>query len=392
MSRSFVRPSLLVIAALAAAAVGSVPIAQSFAPSKAGEAVQSKLAVEALLLGVARAGKRIVAVGEYGDILLSDDDGSTWHQAKKVPTNVTLTAVHFYDDKVGWAVGHDTIIIKTEDGGETWTKQFGGGESDNALLSVFFKDANHGWAIGAFNFTAETQDGGKTWVERKTLIPPSANAAAATPAAPVEQDPTKAKPSADPYAAATGDENHLNAMFAGPDANTLFIAAEAGAVYRSGDGGTTWEKILTGYIGSFWGGLTAKDGTVYVVGMRGNIWRSTDQGKTWKKADTSGADQSIAGGKQLADGSFVFVGLGGQVLYSPDGQKYTLTYRPDRKGLNAVIEDGGDKLLVFGEAGVQNQSMTARPEEIDVPLPSAEGQGDGATGPEGAAPAAAPPQ
>ena len=369
------------------------------APAPNAEAVKSKLVTEALLLGVTRAGNRLVAVGEYGDILLSDDNGEHWRQAKKVPTTVTLTAVDFTDDKIGYAVGHDTLILQTTDGGETWVKQYGGGESDNALLSVYFKDANHGWAVGAFNFTVETTDAGKTWVEHKTLMPPSAvpaatterdpsaalsgpqdpadaaKASAAKPAKPEPAfDPTKAsKPGADPYAAATGDENHLNQMFAGPDANTLFVAAEAGAVYRSLNGGATWQKVLTGYAGSFWGGLTAKDGSIYATGMRGNLWHSTDKGATWTKLDTHGADQSIASGIQLADGSFVFVGLGGQVLYSKDGKAFTLTYRPDRKGLNAVIVDGADKLLVFGEAGVKEQSITPKPEEIDVPLPPSGG-------------------
>jgi hypothetical protein len=212
---------------------------------------------------------------------------------------------------------------------------------------------------------------------------PAEAGAAPTPAAPA---PVPAKPPvasakggagpADPYAAATGDENHLNAMFAGPDASTIFIAAEAGAVYRSLDAGVTWQKVLTGYPGSFWGGLTAKDGSIYAAGMRGNLWRSADKGATWAKLDTSGADQSIASGIQLADGSLVFVGLGGQVLYSnADGAKFTLTYRPDRKGLNAVIQDGADKLLVFGEAGVKFQSPTPLKEDIDVPLPPAEGGG-----------------
>ena len=369
------RPSHIAIAAALAGSALLAPLALSVVPPKDGHAVQSKLAQEALLLGVTRAGKRIVAVGEYGNILLSDDDGKTWAQAKDVPTTVTLTAVHFADEKTGWTVGHDTLILHTTDAGETWTKQFGGGESDNALLSVFFKDANHGWGVGAFNYTVETKDGGKTWTERQTLVPPSAQPAAgaapAAPAASVEPfDPTKVKRPDDPYAAATGDENHLNQMFAGPDAQTLFVAAEAGAIYRSLDGGTTWAKILTGYIGSFWGGLTAKDGTVYAAGMRGNIWKSSDKGATWAKADTSGADQSISTGLQLADGSFVFVGLGGQVLYSADGTKFTLTYRADRKGLNAVMQDGGS-LLVFGEAGVQTQSVKANPAEIEEPLPPA---------------------
>ena len=371
----------LSLAVVCAVALASPAFSTGGLPTS-NEAVKTKLAVEALLLGVTRAGSRIVAVGEYGDILYSDDDGKSWVQAEHVPTTVTLTAVHFADDKTGWAVGHDTVILKTTDAGQTWVKQWGGGESDNALLTVFFKDANHGWAMGAFNYTVETTDGGAHWVERKTLMPPPpAPPAGTAPAATVEPvDPTAPKKTvkgagpADPYAAATGDENHLNQMFAGPDAATLFVAAEAGAVYRSLDGGVTWAKILTGYPGSFWGGLTAKDGSIYATGMRGNLWRSTDKGATWVKLDTSGADQSIAAGLQLPDGSFVFVGLGGQVLYSPDGQKFTLTYRPDRKGLNAVIEDA-DTLLVFGEAGIKPQSKTPLPEEIDIPIPQTDGGG-----------------
>jgi photosystem II stability/assembly factor-like uncharacterized protein len=362
------------VAAMIVMAAGfgaALPASSTVAPPNLN-AVKSKLVTEALLLGVARAGTRLVAVGEYGNIVLSDDDGAKWRQANMVPTTVTLTAVHFADDKTGWAVGHDTVIIKTTDGGENWTKQYGGGESDNALLSVYFKDGSHGWAVGAFNYTVETTDAGQTWTERKTLMPPKAPVVGAAPAAPAADiDPTAKKevdPTADPFAAEGGDENHLNAMFQGPDPDTLFVTAEAGAVYRSLDAGKTWEKILTGYVGSFWGGLTAKDGTVYAAGMRGNIWHSTDKGKTWAKLDTSGADQSIAMGIQLPDGSLVFVGLGGQVLYSPDGRKFTLTYRPDRKGLNAVALDGQD-LLVFGEDGVKRQSITPKQEEIDVPLP-----------------------
>jgi photosystem II stability/assembly factor-like uncharacterized protein len=374
------RTSKLAAALTLALTAALLAPAGAVVPPKGGEAVQSRYATESLLLGVTRAGPRIVAVGEYGNIVLSDDDGKTWRQAKKVPSTVTLTAVAFVDDKTGWAVGHDTLILHTTDGGETWTKQFGGGESDNALLSVFFKSPSHGWAVGAFNYTVETTDAGKTWVERKTLMPPPPEGTVAAKPTDETIDPTAPKKTvagagaADPYAAATGDENHLNAMFQGPDANTLFIAAEAGAVYRSLDGGVTWTKILTGYVGSFWGGLTAKDGTIYLTGMRGNIWHSKDKGTTFTKLDTSGADQSIASGLQLKDGSFVFVGLGGQVLYSPDGVKYTLTYRPDRKGLNAVIEDESE-LFVFGEAGIQKQSPTARQEEIDVPLPAADAGG-----------------
>jgi photosystem II stability/assembly factor-like uncharacterized protein len=101
--------------------------------------------------------------------------------------------------------------------------------------------------------------------------------------------------------------------------------------------------------------------------MRGNIWRSTDGGATFSSLNTRGADQSVATGIQLADGSMIFVGLGGQVLYTEDGVNFTLTYRPDRKGLSTIIEDSGT-LYVFGEAGVQKQSTKPVPEEIEEPV------------------------
>ena len=360
----------LSVAAVLALSAATVPAAWSVVPPKNGEAVQSKLAAQSLLIDAARAGKRMVAVGEYGDVVLSDDEGKTWRQAKKVPVTITLASVFFVDDKKGWAVGHDTTIIMTNDGGETWTKQYGGGEHQQALLSVFFKDATHGFAVGAFNMTVETSDAGKTWTERQTLMPP--HEPPKVKPEDLNADPTAPRvvsPDDDPFATTGADENHLNSLFAGPDANTFFVAAEGGAVYRTGDGGATWKKILTGYIGSFWGGVTAKDGTVYVTGMRGNIWRSTDGGNKFAKVDTSGADQSIANGIQLVDGSMVFVGLGGQVLYSPDGLKYTLTYRADRKALSDIIQDG-DRLYSFGEAGVLAQSTTPPPDEIEVEVPA----------------------
>lgn len=375
MKWSKLGPSACLALALAVAVGGAgIQVAGAVVPPKNGEAVKSRLAVESLLLSVTRAGTRMVAVGEFGNVVLSDDNGKTWRQANRVPTTMTLTSVVFVSDKKGWAVGHDAIILTTDDGGENWTRQYGG-QKDNAdavLLSVHFRDASNGFAVGAFNRTIATTDGGKTWVARDTLMPPRAPSKAPEVGDDAVSDVATVAASAenDPFARTGADENHLNGIFTGPDANTLYIAAEGGAVFKSTDAGATWKKLYTGYIGSFWGGFTAKDGTVYLAGMRGNLWRSTDGGSTFAKLDTAGADQSIAAGAQLADGSLVFVGLGGQVLYSQDGVKFTLTYRPDRKALSAVIPDT-DTLYVFGESGVRPQSMKPLEAEIEQPLPAA---------------------
>ena len=70
-----------------------------------------------VLLDIARVGDRLVAVGERGFALVSDD-GKAW---KGVQTPITrqLTGVAFKDDKVGVAVGHGGSFVRTDDGGST---------------------------------------------------------------------------------------------------------------------------------------------------------------------------------------------------------------------------------------------------------------------------------
>jgi len=51
-----------------------------------------------LVVDAARAGNRLVAVGDRGYIVTSDDNGATWKRAK-VPASPLLTSVRFIDDK-----------------------------------------------------------------------------------------------------------------------------------------------------------------------------------------------------------------------------------------------------------------------------------------------------
>ena len=87
-------------------------------------ALPSDMATQALLLDVARAGSRLVAVGEFGHVLLSDNNGETWRQAASVPTRNTLVGITFIDNQTGYAVGHAATILKTSDGGDNWTLQY----------------------------------------------------------------------------------------------------------------------------------------------------------------------------------------------------------------------------------------------------------------------------
>lgn len=278
-------------------------------------------AASVMLLGAARAGKRIVAVGDHGTVLLSDDEGKGFRQARSVPVRSTLTAVSFADEKRGWAAGHWGVVLATVDGGETWQLQRSDTSVDQPLFSIHFKDKDHGWAVGLWSLALMTRDGGKSW--QKIQLPP-------------------------PPGGGKTDRN-LFRIFASPK-GTLLVAAEQGLVLRSTDG-TTWTYSATGYKGSFWSGTSLGDGTIFVGGLRGTVYRSKDDGKTWAACDTgvksSITDMAAVGGKVYA------VGLDGVTLESADaGATFQARQREDRVPLTALVATGNGHLVGFSKQGV----------------------------------------
>jgi photosystem II stability/assembly factor-like uncharacterized protein len=299
------------------------------APLTPVPAVPSAAAVRAPLLGAARAGKRLVAVGDYGTILLSDDDGRTFRQAAAVPVSSTLTAVDFADERNGWAVGHWGVILGTSDGGEHWVIQRLAVEEDRPLFSVHFVDAKEGIAVGLWSLILRTADGGSTW---QKVVPPAS------------PDGGKA-------------DRNLFCAFASRE-GALFVAAERGAVLRSDDKGATWRYLLTGYNGSFWSGAALQDGILLVAGLRGTVYRSVDGGKSWRAVD-SGIKSSITDlvelnehGRPVVRG----VGLDGTELASTDsGASFTASQREDRLSLTAAVA-ASDRLVRFSVSGLVNEA------------------------------------
>jgi hypothetical protein len=102
-------------------------------------AIPSPDAPRTLLLDIARAGDRLVAVGEQGHIIWSDDDGASWTHAE-VPVSLMLTATIFPTIERGWAVGHEAIVLTSGDSGSTWSVALAG-ESIAALQVDAARDA-----------------------------------------------------------------------------------------------------------------------------------------------------------------------------------------------------------------------------------------------------------
>lgn len=276
----------------------------------------------AMLLGVARAGRRLVAAGDHGVILLSDDEGRTFRQAQAVPVRSTLTSVAFADAMNGWAAGHGGVILRTADGGETWALQRSELNDDRPLFAIRFSDAQHGVAAGLWSLLLVTGDGGRNW-SPVTLPPPPEGGKA---------------------------DRNLFALFANGK-GALFIAAERGTVLRSDDGGTTWSYLNTGYKGSFWTGCALKDGTLIVGGLRGTIYRSTDDGRSWHAA-ASGTKSSITHIAEVGD-RVVAVGLDGVQLQSDDrGATFTASQREDSLSLTALSASDRGEVQFYSKRGV----------------------------------------
>ena len=124
------------------AAGGALPFAAARAGSSPWRDVldtpaqKSRLAPRALLSGLARAGQRVVAVGQRGHVLWSDDAGANWQQAD-VPVSADLVAVHFPTPDSGWAVGHDGVILHSADAGKSWTRQLDGRTLGDVLVAHY---------------------------------------------------------------------------------------------------------------------------------------------------------------------------------------------------------------------------------------------------------------
>jgi len=318
----------------------------------------------AVLLSITQAGGRLVAVGERGIIVLSDDLGASWRQSASVPASVTLTAVRFVDAEHGWAVGHGGIILHTTDGGEHWEWQADGRSlvqtvwreasasgipaqlraaqqlvddgPDKPLLDLHFFDRKHGLVVGAANMCFETHDGGRTWNSAVHRI----------------HNPGSL---------------HLYAIRA--DGSSLYIVGEQGLMLRSRDAGQTFEHLATPYEGSWFTLEVPRPGVVVAAGLRGNVFLSFDAGSTWSPSNGAPA-ASIVGSTVNTDHSMFFVTQSGQVLalhpFAEDRSVRVLE-GPPLAPLAGLLPTGDGALIAVGATGVARLPAPAHPGMASMP-------------------------
>ena len=320
-------------------------------------ALKAASPAQCVLLGVAPAGKRLVAVGEYGRIVLSDDFGVSWRQAAEVPVSVTLTAVCFATPQKGWAVGHYGVVLHSEDGGETWVKQLDGEKAaalileaaqakvdeckekcgnaefelsnaklfvddgpDKPFLNSMFENENKGYIIGAYNLIFRTEDGGQSWEPRLDHI---------------------------------DNPMGMHLYDIQPIEGGYIMAGEQGLILKSTDQGRSFHSVSSPFLGSFFGLTGLSDQEVIIYGLRGKVFKTIDGGATWEPLDTE-LLAAVTGALTLCNGTLILVGKTGDVLISRDkGHSFRHVPIETPFPFTDLVEAANGNIVMVGTRGVK---------------------------------------
>ncbi len=329
----------------------------------------SALAISRPITALAHAGRRLVAVGQRGHVLLSDDDGRTWTQAA-VPVSCDLTGMTFPDPQIGYATGHDGVVLRSADGGATWVRLLdgrrvnelvrqalqrkvdaGGSDDDRRLLGeavrnvelgpdkpfldAWFADAREGFVVGAYNLILHTTDGGQTW---------------------------------ESWFDRTDNPKLLNLYAIRAVGDALFIVGEGGLLLERDQGAARFHALQSDYKGSFFGVLdipasASQHEGVLAFGMRGHALLSRDNGAHWRPLDT-GLTASITAGEATPDGRVVLVDQSGSIAVSRDhGDTFARMALTAPVALAAVATTPGGIVL----AGPRGLRTVDRPAERALP-------------------------
>lgn len=308
-----------------------------------------------LLISITRAGNRLVAGGENGAIIYSDDNGQSWHQAV-VPVSVTITTVAFATAKDGWAAGAYGVVLHTTDGGVTWVRQLDGIQvnqlqvdaatrfqtanpaspaadtavrragiftqdgPDKPFLTILASSPSDAMVFGGYRMCIRTDDGGASWNDCSLDIP----------------DPVS--------------HNLYDAIGTG---SSVYLAGEAGDVFRSDDQGKTFTSLAPPASSTLFGIFGTHDATLIAYGVSNGLFRSADQGKAWTSIPID-AQADLTAGAVLESGTVVILSeAGGTFASMDDGQSFQMLSLNEGMALYGIQQAANGDVVLVGSDGVR---------------------------------------
>ncbi len=233
--------------------------------------------------------KSAIVIGYGGKMISTENAGFAWELVDS-GTNKSLYSIDFAPGgQVGWMVGESGLILRTTDGGKTWSQQetelwldeecadeeerkYRDEENDPCLYGYLFAvsvvDENTAHIIGDKSIYTRTTDGGKTWNTKTIKLPSNISADLML----AFEDPV------------LYDVEFL-------DADNGYIVGEFGKIYHTTDGGETFteqqESVMdasvidildlpTMFVVEFY-----DENNGMIVGLDGRVAVTTDGGEDW---------------------------------------------------------------------------------------------------------------
>ncbi len=316
-------------------------------------AIAVKAPAQAFLVAMAWAGRRLVAAGEEGIIIISDDDGASWTQAE-VPVSDTLTTVIFQDEAKGWAAGHSGVILGTRDGGKSWYLALDGLQVNQLMLAAAAAPQNVGFAsaalvlaaprarifdaagadkpfldllllpngelfaMGAYRMMVLSQDGGRSWVDWSLHVSDHLS-----------------------------DDLYASAVSGG----TIYLAGSAGKVFSSTDGAASFNPLPFPQAVSIFGLLAPVPNLLIAFGVAGNCFRSTDGGQSWAQIALGTQDNLTCGLMMGQD--LLIASESGQIFRSQDGgQTFAPLSGVPPMPIFSMVQAADGGLILAGDTGI----------------------------------------
>ena len=229
------------------------------------------------------------AVGTPGSLYVTANGGASW-SLRPMGNNDWLTAVDFVSAKVGWVLGvynegEPARIWHTRDGGRHWVLQTNPTDGD-VLTDVAFTDKQKGVIVGRCGTILRTANGGDTWSAvasgtgdgLRAVDFPTASVGYVTAAGGGMLKTTSGGTSWTPLS--TGATQVLRGVHF-VSAQRGWAVGGGGAILATTNGGADWDAQTSGTTKALADVDFASATRGWAVGANGTILRTTNGGDTW---------------------------------------------------------------------------------------------------------------
>lgn len=215
---------------------------------KGGAVIPPTIERQDLLFGVTVTDKGNIWIdGNFGKIIRSNDDGKTWARQES-GTDAHLQDIDSWDDQQAVAVGNGATVLRTQDGGATWSAvTVPHSDVADKLIRVRASAGGQAWAVGEYGTILHTTDFGATWQLMRKL-----------------------------------EDVNLDDIDAFNPKN-IWVAGESGRLFHSSDEGATWQIVQSEATSSLMAIQFRDSDKGVAVGLDGTILHTEDGGANWRR-------------------------------------------------------------------------------------------------------------